>query len=255
VIPQVLLLFILGLCFGSFLNVVIYRLPKNKSLFGRSYCDNCKRKLSFFDLIPLLSFVFLKGKCRYCKKKIDPIIPIVELITGILFATTILKFPVFSPSSLLNLIYYLFILSSLVSIFFIDIKNGIIPNKITYPAIFLTFIFVFFDQRIIESFLTAFLTALFFFLLYIFTRRRGMGFGDIKLVFLIGLFLGFLKIIFSLYIAFLTGAFVSLILILWGKKKFSKDSIAFGPFLVLGAIITVFLGDLLVSLLSNFLSL
>lgn len=247
---QIFLIFLLGLCLGSFLNVVIYRLPKGEGFLGRSYCDNCKNKLSWFELIPLFSFIVLKGRCRRCRKNIDPTIPIVELFSALFFTAIFLKFPVVSS---ISLVYFLFIFSSFIAILFIDLKNGIIPDKITYPAIFLTLSYSFFNQRFIESLLSAVFASLFFFILYILTRGKGMGFGDVKLVFLLGLFLGFPGIVFSLYIAFLTGAIISLILILWGKKKFRGDSIAFGPFLILGAILTFFFEKQLVSLLSNFL--
>ncbi|HZQ29666.1 MAG TPA: prepilin peptidase [Patescibacteria group bacterium] len=252
VIPWVILLFVLGLCVGSFLNVVIYRLPKGESLLGRSYCDNCKKKLSWLELIPLVSYLFLKGRCRSCNKRIDSSIPTVELVTALIFTSLILKFPIISWYGFL---YLLFIFSSFVAIFFIDLKKGIIPDKIVYPAIILTLIYSFFNQTIIENLAAGLASSLFFFLLYIGTRGKGMGFGDVKLALLLGLFLGFPKILFSLYIAFLTGGIYSLILILWRKKRWHGDSVAFGPFLILGAILSFFLGERLVSLLSNYLSL
>lgn len=247
------LFFLLGICVGSFLNVLIYRLPKNESLFGRSHCDNCGKKLSWFELIPLVSYIFLGGRCKKCKKIIDPTIPLVEFITAFFFASLILKFPILNFDGVILLAYYLFIFSCFTVIFFIDQKKGIIPNKIIYPAITLTFVYSFLAQKIIESFLSGISASLFFFAIYFITKGKGMGFGDVKLAFLLGLFLGFPGVVFGLYLAFLTGGISSLILILWGKKKWQGDSIAFGPFLILGAIFAFFFTDRLVSLLSNFL--
>ncbi len=250
-----LLLFLLGLCIGSFLNVLIYRLPKNESLFGRSYCDNCKKKLSWLELIPLLSYAFLSGRCKGCKKKIDPVIPLVELTTALFFASLLFKFPILNFDGVILLIYYLFIFSCFIAIFFIDLKKGIIPDKIIYPAIILTLVYSFLNQLVIENILSGMGASLFFLILFLITKGKGMGFGDVKLAFLLGLFLGFPAIVFGLYLAFLTGGISSLILILWGKKKWRGDSIAFGPFLILGAIFAFFFRDLMVLLLSNFLSL
>lgn len=251
-IPQAILLFILGLSIGSFLNVIIYRLPKNENLLGRSYCENCRKKIYWFDLIPLISFLILKGKCRFCKNNIGSSMPLIELITSLLFVAALFKFPPVTILSTLNLVFYLSLLSSLICIFFIDLKHEIIPDKITYFLLFLSFIFAVFNLSLVNHLLSAFFSFLFFLTLYLTTKGKGMGFGDVKLAGVLGLFFGFPKTIVCFYVAFLTGALLGIILIVWRKKR-AKDTIAFGPFLVFGAILSLFFGDQLVSLLLNFL--
>lgn len=247
-----LIIFLFGLAVGSFLNVLIDRLPRDESIIkGRSYCDNCKKPLLWCDLIPLFSFVLLKGKCRHCRSPISLYYPIVELTTGILF---VLVFLFFSQEGIMNhelrimglisVIYYLFIVPCLIVVFFTDLKYGIIPDRIVYPAILVSLLYLFIipNSLFMIHVLSGLGAFLFFLFLYIITRGRGMGFGDVKLVFLLGLFLGWPYIIVALYFAFLTGAIVGCILILWRKKKLTGGTIPFGPFLVLGAIIAMFWG-------------
>ncbi len=266
--------FIFGLCVGSFLNVVIDRLQQNESIIaGRSYCDSCKKKLLWYDMFPVFSYLFLKGKCRFCHAKISIQYPAVELTTGILFLVSLLCHPEFISGSrlqalemlnqvqydnYLSFIFQLLIISSLIVIFFTDLKYGIIPDKIIYPAVVVSFLFISFTSKeswlhfvhpatfevgLINYLLSAFGSFLFFLLLYLITRGRGMGFGDVKFAFLMGLFLGFPKIITAFYIAFLTGAIISLILVIWRKKKFRGGTIPFGPFLVFGTLAALFLGE------------
>lgn len=247
--PVGVLFFILGLVVGSFLNVLIYRLPKNQSILGRSYCDRCKKTLPWFDLIPLLSFVFLSGRCRFCKKKIDWQIPTVELLSALSFVFIFLKFPLVTS---LSLWFYLFFTSSLIAIFFIDLENGIIPDKITFPLFAVSVFYILPDFNFVNHLFSFIFTFLFFFLIFFVTQGRGIGFGDVKLASILGLVFGFPQIIVLLYLAFLTGGLISLILILWEKKHFRKDTISFGPFLVFGTMLTIFWGNQLVLLSSNF---
>lgn len=250
------LIFILGLCVGSFLNVLIDRIPRNESILGTSYCENCKKRLSWHDLIPLFSFALLGGKCRYCRKKISLYYPLVELITGALFVSvffSIYQLPI-TNYQLLSIIYHLFIVSSLIAIFFTDLKYGIIPDKIVYTAILVSFIYLILNpSSLISALLAAFGAMLFFLFIIALTRGKGMGFGDVKLAFLMGLFLGFPKIVIALYLAFLTGAVAGVILILWGKKKLRGSTIPFGPFLVLATLITFFWGSFILNLLEKFI--
>ena len=250
----VFLLFVIGVCVGSFLNVLIDRIPREESVVkGRSHCEKCKKNLEWHDLIPLFSFIFLRGKCRFCRSSIGLYYPIVELTTGLLFVFSFLllpdgsiKYQVLSIKYLLFWIYYFFIISSLIVIFFTDLKYGIIPDKIIYPAIFVSSLFLIFQYPgiPISNFLSAVGGFVFFFLLFLITKGKGMGFGDVKLVFLMGLFLGFPKIIAVLYISFLTGAIVSLILVLGKKKNFFGGTVPFGPFLIFGTIIAWFFGKI-----------
>ena len=272
----VILLFILGLAVGSFLNVLIDRLPNGESpLSGRSYCDKCKKTLKWYDMVPVASFLILKGKCRFCRASLSFYYPLVELITGIMFVVTfvyISHLPLIIdhlPFSTFNFqlsifIYYAFILSSFIVIFFADLKYGIIPDSITYPAVLLSTIYYLLftiyspivnDQSsIINNILSGLGAFIFFLILYLITRGRGIGFGDVKLAFLIGLFLGFPKILIALYLAFLTGAIAGSILIVWGKKKLKGGTIPFGPFLIIGAVLSLFCGEKILQLVLPLLS-
>ena len=240
-------IFILGLCVGSFLNVLIYRLPRSLPLTGRSFCPKCKKKISWHDNVPLLSFLLLKGRCRACHSHISVQYPVVELVTGVLFIWVWWWVKGWCGETLncyIVILLYCYIVASLVVIFFIDLKHQIIPDQIIYPAVFISFLYQITNyQLLITNYLiTAFVAAFFFLLLHLLTRGRGMGFGDVKLAFLIGLVLGFPKAILAFYLAFLTGAFVGVILILAGKKKFGQH-IAFGPYLAASTIITLFWGE------------
>ena len=234
--------FVFGLVFGSFLNVVIYRLKTRQNIvFGGSFCPECKTRLSWYDLIPLLSFIYLRGRCRYCHKKISWQYPIVELISGLLWVLVFYKFGI----SLIN-IYYLFVFSLFLVTAVYDFKWRIIPDKIVYPAIVIALIYNLFNTL---SLFVAFAAFLFFFLIFYFSSGRAMGLGDAKLALLIGLFLNPLSAVVAFALAFVIGAVSGIILIGLGKKTL-KSQIAFGPFLVLGATIAFFLSDFI----SNFVS-
>jgi leader peptidase (prepilin peptidase) / N-methyltransferase len=245
-------IFIFGLFIGSFLNVLADRLPRGETVVGgRSHCEVCKKELEWYDLIPLLSFAFLKGRCRYCHTRLSLRYPAVELTTGILFVLVYLflardsiLYQVLSIKYLVELLYYLFIISCLIVVFFADLKYGIIPDKIIFPAIIISAIYLILNtQYLLPHVLSAVGACLFFLMLFLVTRGRGMGFGDVKFAFFMGLVLGYPNIIVGLYIAFLTGAIVGCILILWRKKKLKGASIPFGPFLVLGTVLAMFGGD------------
>ena len=243
-------IFLLGLFIGSFLNVLADRLSRGEAVIkGRSHCEKCKKTLKWLDLIPLLSFLFLKGKCRYCRVRLSLFYPITELTTGILFAGVFLFLGGANINliTIINIIYYLFILSSLIVIFFADLKYGIIPDKIIFSAVFIAIAYSFFNHQslIINHFLSGLGALLFFLSLFLVTKGRGMGFGDVKFAFLMGLILGFPNIITGLYIAFLTGAIVGIILILWRRKKAFGTAIPFGPFLVLGTLGALFWGEII----------
>nr|MBI5456082.1 prepilin peptidase [Candidatus Levybacteria bacterium] len=249
-------IFLIGLFVGSFLGVLVDRIPKKKNFIkGRSHCENCKKELGVLDLIPVLSFIFLKGKCRYCHARLPYFYPIIEICTGIIFALTYIflilnsQFSIFNPLSLITLLYYLLIVSSFIVIFFTDLKYGIIPDKIIFLAIAVNifYLLIFNSSFLILHLVSGFGAFIFFVLIsYIFfsiTKKQGMGGGDIKLSFLLGLFLGFPGIIVALYLAFLTGGVLSIILIVWKKKAFLKDTLPFGPFLIAGTVISLFWGN------------
>jgi leader peptidase (prepilin peptidase)/N-methyltransferase len=255
--------FILGLFIGSFLGVVIDRLPYNKSiLIGRSQCNSCRHKLGLLDLIPVLSFILLKGKCRYCKAKLSLFYPVIELLTAFLFA--LIFFNIVTPLTLVNLkfifylLYLLLMVSSFIVIFFIDLKNGIIPDKILIfdTVISLVWLSISPLSIIINRLLSGFGSIAFFiavsYIFYLVTKKEGMGGGDVKMSFVLGLFLGFPAIVFSLYLAFILGTIFAIFLLIFRKKTF-KGSLPFGPFLIMGTLLSLFFQNQLYAFLLKFI--
>lgn len=247
-------IFLFGLAVGSFLNVVINRLESGENIISKpSYCPHCKTKLQWFELIPVLSFVIQKGKCRTCKNRISSQYPLVELITGIIFVFLALK-----SQNIVNLIYWLFIASALIVIFVYDLKYYIIPNKIIYPTILVALTFVIWGlirnldleirnlQSLFAEFGLSMVGALFFLLLVLLSKEEWMGMGDVKLAVLMGLILGWPKILPALFLAFVAGALVGLFLITLGKKTL-KSQLSFGPFLILGTFVSLFWGNQLIN--------
>jgi leader peptidase (prepilin peptidase)/N-methyltransferase len=247
-----LLLFITGTAVGSFLNVLIDRLPQEETIMGRSHCDYCKKKLEWMDLIPVISFVFLGGKCRRCKKKLSFFYPLVELITGAAFVgvltwlgtvdqtvqTVNLEEALLSLHSRnLMLIALLGIVSSAIVIFFADFKYQIIPDSIQVALFGFSFLYLSTQGLTPEIFLhhvlAAFITMLPILLLFLLTKGKGMGFGDVKLAFTMGFLLGVIGGLAAVYIGFITGAVIGIILIIFKKRRL-KSKIAFGPFLIIG---------------------
>lgn len=274
-----LIVFIFGVCVGSFLNCVIYRLETKQSfLRGRSFCPKCKHKLGFLDLIPILSFIILKGKCRYCGKKISWQYPLVESFTGILFVLVlnyelgIRNQGIFDFQGSLNLLFLILNSCFLILIFVFDLKHYIIPDKIIYPAIVIAFLYLLFESLRFKIWglseiwdlgfgifkglrlplLAAFSAGGFFFLLWFLSRGKWLGFGDVKLAFFMGLFLGWPNILVGLFSAVLIGATIGLVLVGLGKKTL-KSQVPFGPFLVTGTFIALFLGQNLIKWYLNLL--
>lgn len=242
-------LFILGSAIGSFLNVVIDRSARSETLLGRSYCDHCKATLSSVDLVPIVSFVGLEGRCRRCRKKISWQYPFVEALSGSLFAFTFYQLSVSSGLSLYLLLYFLFLISIFIVVAAIDLKFNLIPTTFVFlaSAIALFYNYIFLSSPVfIEHVASAFLLGLFFFVLFAVTKGRGMGSGDIPLAFLIGMVLGWPNSIAAIFLAFTSGALISIILVLVGKKGL-KQTIPFGPFLVTTAVVVMFWGDKIVN--------
>lgn len=282
------IIFLFGLATGSFLNCIIYRLHSGENFlftpleisakakkpggffkrfltgFTRSYCPHCKHILGWQDLIPVLSFLILKGKCRYCQKRISFQYPLVELATGILFVF------IFQQSMVLWLsgsmapwffnTFFLFLISCfLIIIFVYDLKHFIIPDKIIYPAILMSGIWylvlsIFFNfytrYEILNTIYAALGAAAFFLIIVLISQGKWMGIGDIKLAFFMGLFLGFPNILVALFLAFFIGAIIGVGLIAAGKKTI-KSEVPFGPFLVTGTFIALFWGQQLTNCYQN----
>lgn len=241
----VLYVLLLGLCVGSFANVLIDRLSCGQSIDGRSHCDYCQKQLMPLDLIPVISFIVSKGRSRCCNKKISWQYPLVESVTGILFVIIYLSFiektDIMSGGvyALITLLAWAGIGTSLLVIFISDVKYQIIPDEM---QIVLGSLSLLLQVLVAPQFATFYLSILSGFAvmlpilaIHLATKKKGMGFGDVKLAFCMGILLGTKGGLIALYVAFLVGACVGLLLII-GKKVKIKSKIAFGPFLIIGIV-------------------
>lgn len=239
----VFLFFLCGLFFGSFLLVLADRLPRNEDVFfSRSYCESCKKHLAWYELIPIVSFLLQRGRCGNCKVALSWWYPIAEMGTALNFALIPILFP---RQDLLFYIFLIVILSVFIVIFIADWKYGIIPFPMVVIGIVTSLGYYSLSQpdKLVHYLITGFVAALVFFLIFALTKGKGMGFGDVVFAFLMGLLLGFPSIVIGIYMAFLTGAIVSLILILLKRKKYRGDTIAFGPFLIFATVMVFIFED------------
>ena len=238
---------VLGLSIGSFLNVVIHRVPRKESVVRpRSRCPSCDTQLSSLDNIPLVSWLVLRGRCRTCGVRISPRYPLVELLTGALFAGAAVRFGYDWA-----LPAFLLFLASLVALAVIDYEHFLLPNRIIYPTLLASLPLLVlaaaaghqwraFRDAVLGS-VVAF--AVFFVLNLVYPR--GMAFGDVRLSSIIGLYLGWLgprTVFLGLFAAFLTASIVGIGLIL-GRRANRKTPIPFGVFLAVGAIVAVYWGN------------
>lgn len=280
--------FILGTVLGSFVKVLADRSLTNKSFWGRSYCPHCKKKLRWYDLFPILSYIFLKGRCRYCEDKISPEYLLVEvgmgILAGFLFFSEFQSFP--NPAgpfkSLIffsDLLFKTFFITILIPLFLTDLKKMFIPDRIILPSLAIGASFLLIEtllkigylyyylvqtalgqtllpphsdyfsrhalitaEPLFGGILMGLLIAGFFMALIVITKGKGMGGGDVKLGGFIGLMLGFPLALAAIVSSFILGALFSIFLIIAGKKHFGQ-AIPFGPFLVLGSLISLFWGN------------
>jgi leader peptidase (prepilin peptidase)/N-methyltransferase len=247
---MILLIFIVGLLFGSFYNVAIYRLPIGKSVvLPRSSCGTCDHILSGLDMIPVLSYVFAGGKCRHCGAKYSPRYALVELLTGALFAVSYSVFG-YTWLCLIGMI-----LSSIVIIVtFIDIDHHIILDRFSVITIVLAIGYhIFLSDLSLVNIGFGFLIG--GGLLFLIAILGTMGGGDIKIMACFGLLLGFPKVLMALYLSFIIGALVLTPIMLYQKKKYGeyKSQVPFGPFLCIGTWITFYFGDVLYQSYINFI--
>jgi len=237
--------FLFGSIFGSFSNVCIYRLPNNKAISkGRSFCSSCKEEIRWFDNIPLISFIILRGKCRNCNAKISFQYFLVELIAGLSFVFIYYLFGISITSVLLAILSIFFII-----IFFIDLKHYIIPNELTFPLMAIGFLKSFdpnLNQTIFPNYINSLIGGLvgysiIWLIIFIYKKIRnkeGMGLGDAKLLAVIGFWFGWLSIPFTIFIS----SVVALILVIPSILKKSRgmaSQIPFGPYIIIGCIIYI----------------
>ena len=237
--------FIFGGIWGSFCNVCIYRLPNNESVIkGRSFCPSCKNQIKWYDNIPFLSFIFLRGKCRNCSNKISFQYFLVELLSGISFLAIFFLYGISITTLLLIILSIFFII-----IFFIDLKHYIIPNELTFPLMVIGFIKSFdpnLNQTIFPNYINSLLGGIFGYLIiwliilcYKKVRNKeGMGLGDAKLMAVVGFWFGWISIPFTIFIS----SVVALILVIPSLLKKTKDmsaQIPFGPYIIIGCILYI----------------
>lgn len=257
-----MLFFIFGLFLGSFLNNIAFRLERNEEFpFWRSRCPYCKKNLTWKELIPVLSFILQKGRCRYCKNKISFRYPLTELITGLWVYLLALALKTnFTFLSLLEFIFYLIFLSVLFVLALYDFKTYLVDDRLILFGLISAMVFYFtkiyysipsrnfsyllnyfFNFGKFEPLFSAFLVSSIFLLLFLVTQGKGLGFGDVKVAFLIGLFLkpgdALLSIIFSSFFGSIYGLYMLL------KTKKFKQPIPFVPFFFLGVLTTIVFGN------------
>jgi len=236
--------FILGLLIGSFLNVCIHRLPAKESIvFPRSYCPSCKNQIPAYDNIPIISFMLLLGRCRSCKNPISWRYPAVELLNGIGYSFILHCFGP-TPETLIYAIFF----SALAVITFIDLDHQIIPDVITLPGIPISFLAAatVLSTGWMDSLQGLLLGGGLFYMIawlsLLLLKKEGMGGGDIKLVAMIGALLGWQKVLLAIFAASVSGSVIGILLIAT-RLRGRSDPIPFGPFLVIGGLISLFFGN------------
>ena len=235
-------IFLLGAIFGSFSNVCIYRLPNNKAISkGRSYCNSCNKEIRWFDNIPLISYIILRGKCRSCNAKISFQYVLVEFLSGISFVFIYYVFGLSITSVLLAILSIFFII-----IFFIDLKHYIIPNELTFPLMVIGFLKSFdpnLNQAIFPNYINSLIGGvtgysiiwLIIYLYKLIRKKEGMGLGDAKLMAAIGFWFGWASLPFVIFFSSLVALIFAIPSLL--KKSLAMSSeIPFGPYIIAACI-------------------
>lgn len=264
-----IMLFLMGLCFGSFVNMLEYRTavkyelikpptPKLKKGPKRSYCDGCGKQLNWYENVPVFSFLILGGKTKCCHKKLSSLYPTVEIGMGVLFVLWFLVLNKIYLGDYLNYWYWLDLVLGLLLLVFLwfsalfDIKYMILPDFSTVGMGLCALVLS--RNNLIESLITGVVCFILIFIMHKIKIRgnEAMGGGDVKYALVMGILLGWQKTILSLYIAFIVGAVVGLGLIFF-KKLNRRSMIAFGPFLILGTLMSWWVGTSIINLLLRFL--
>lgn len=231
--------FLFGLLIGSFLNVVIYRVPRGENIaYPGSHCTNCGHKITPLENIPLVSYILLGGKCSECKDKISVKYPLIELLTGLLFMLTYVMYS-FSAQGYFSVVF----ISLMICIFFIDLEHYIIPDSILAGLLLLCIgkMVILKHPEFWNGIITTGVVFLFFYLVYILSSEK-FGGGDVKLFTLLALYFGWPQINLLIVMSSVSGLIIAGILILAGIIK-KDEPIPFGPFIVFSSIITLFYGE------------
>ena len=254
----ILFTLLFGIIIGSFLNVCIYRIPKGESIvFPGSHCTNCNHPLSSLDLIPVISFLILKGKCRYCGQKISSRYMLIELLTGVLFGAVYLRFGVSLEAAM-----YMAFSAVLVVLTMIDLDHMLLPTRIILFGVGVGLFFrmlqavIYKDMMFIgDSVLAALLGYGFcwgmFYGVKILFKREGLGFGDVRLMGMLGLYLSIPLVLFTIFVSSILASIYGIVLC---YRKKASEPFPFGPFLNMAAIIALFYGDKVIVWYLGFIS-
>lgn len=248
----IILFAILGLVVGSFLNVCIDRLPQNKSIvFPPSHCEACQHKLSAKDLIPVFSYLRLRGRCRYCQASVPRRLFWVELATALTFAFLFLRYVIFSPEpGIVAFVILAFYACLFIVISVIDLEHGLILNKVVYPGMVVALLLALYPwpwlnqsmgMRIANAAIGGAIGFVIFLLIAL-VSRGGMGWGDVKLAALIGLATSFPLVFVAVIMAAIVGGIVAVALVI-AKRRKRRETIPFGPFLALAGMVTLLWGS------------
>ena len=240
--------FAFGAVIGSFLNVCIHRLPRDESIVvPSSHCPRCNTPLRAYDNIPLVSYLILRGKCRTCRQPISLRYPVVEFVSAAFSVIMVL----FYGLSLAYIVYYLFV-AALIAVTFIDLSHQIIPDEISLPGIVVGAGVSWLTGQItvVQSLLGILVGGGSLYVVawgyHMVTKREGMGGGDIKLLAMIGAFIGWKGVLFTILCSSLVGAVVGIVLMVLSSRADGKYAVPFGPFLSLGAVMYLFFGESLI---------
>lgn len=248
----ILIFFVLGAIFGSFINCLVYRIKSKKSILGRSFCPFCKHTLGFLDLFPIFSYLCLRAKCRYCKKKIAFQYFFMEILTGAVFAFGYYFYFIYNLATIKTpqeFVFYLTISLFLIIIGLYDFKYTLVADEFIFPAILFAFMFsIFMGANIFYLLLSGLVGFSFFAIQYYGSRGKWIGGGDM----FIGIFMGFVlswpNILIGITLSYIIGGLISIPLLILRLKK-PMSQIPLGPFLVMGTYITILLGDKIIKYL------
>ena len=258
---KILLIFSIGACLGSFLNVLVDRGQKGKSLLGWSRCDHCGYRLQWYDNIPIFSFIFLHGRCRKCGQRLSWQYPIVELGIGLLFLVVGYSIGFLNIDSMgqsyfdtWEILFIFLTVFLLAAVFLWDLKYMIIPNELVLAGIVVAFFYAIYQQLsldvswlnirspIASGLVGSLIVSGFFYLIYFFSKKKWIGGGDVKLGLWIGWVSGWQMAYLMLLIAYVSGALVSIFL-LFAKKKKMTSQVPFGPFLAIACWLVLLFGE------------
>lgn len=247
-IVYIVIFAVLGLCFGSFVNAWVWRTKEGKSVAkGRSMCPDCKHQLSASDNIPLVSYLLLRGKCRYCHKPISIQYPLVELITSLLFVALYLYFTPVNIYQWVELIAWCVITVLLVAAFVYDLRWMLLPDKFTLPVVLIAILLLVMQAiqygipSIYAQLIATAVFAGFYLAVWVLSKGRLLGGGDIRLAVLIGLLLSVPQLLVAIFVAYVLGALVGVLLIALKLKK-RTDAVPLAPFLIFGLYFGLFFG-------------